>query len=165
MIFATLGTHEQPMPRLADALEALAVECPERGPFWIQHGYTRLPGGWAGQSLMGRARLCELLASADVVVAHAGAATVAEARAAGKIPIVVPRRSALREHVNDHQLACAQRLAAERQVLMLTDTAALSDVIARYEELVAELPPPAPHDPAPAIERFSAIADQLLSGR
>jgi UDP-N-acetylglucosamine transferase subunit ALG13 len=162
MLFVALGTHWQPMSRLIGPLAAIARDQPDRGPFWMQHGPTPLPPGWGGEPLVGGARMAELIGAAEIVVSHAGPATIAETRAAGKIPIVIPRRSALSEHVSDHQLPYAERLAAAREVLLVADSDRLGEVVRDYEELIAPLPAPFPHDPAAAIERFSAIADELL---
>ena len=42
---------------------------------------------------------------------HAGAGIISAALAAGRKPIVVPRRAALGEHVDDHQHQLASKLA------------------------------------------------------
>lgn len=50
--------------------------------------------------------------SADVVVAHAGTGIALSALAAGRCPVLVPRRAARNEHVDDHQAQTARHLAA-----------------------------------------------------
>ena len=50
--------------------------------------------------------------AADVVVAHAGTGTALTAFEAGQCPILVPRRRAGGEHVDDHQVVTARALAA-----------------------------------------------------
>ncbi|KGM12168.1 glycosyltransferase [Cellulomonas bogoriensis] len=62
---------------------------------------------------------------ADVVVTHSGCGTFIRCLEAGKIPIMVPRRAARQEHVDDHQVqiaAVAQQrgLALSREVDDLT---------------------------------------------
>lgn len=49
----------------------------------------------------------------DVVVAHSGAGTVLRCLENGKAPVLVPRRAAHHEHVDDHQVQIAQ-IAADR---------------------------------------------------
>jgi UDP-N-acetylglucosamine transferase subunit ALG13 len=50
-------------------------------------------------------------ASADVVVSHAGVGSTIEALDSGHFPIVVPRRAAFGEHVDDHQVPLAVDVA------------------------------------------------------
>ncbi len=49
----------------------------------------------------------EHIAWADVVVSHAGVGTFVRCLEAGKVPVLVPRRAAHGEHVDDHQLQIA----------------------------------------------------------
>ena len=162
MIFVTVGTHEQPMVRLVPVLARLARENPELGPFRMQHGWTPLPEGWAGAALVERDRLLTWMDEADVVVAHVGPATVAEARALGKIPILVPRDPRAGEHVDDHQQHYGKRLAAARQVVLVPDVETLPDAVLRHAELTRDLPPPTAPDPAPAVAAFVDLVRGLL---
>lgn len=57
------------------------------------------------------------LADADAIIAHAGMGSIINALELGKPIVVVPRRSALGETRNDHQVATARRLADEGLVL------------------------------------------------
>jgi UDP-N-acetylglucosamine--N-acetylmuramyl-(pentapeptide) pyrophosphoryl-undecaprenol N-acetylglucosamine transferase len=57
------------------------------------------------------AELEQALRAADVVVAHAGVGSSLLALAAGKRPLLVPRRVAHGEHVDDHQGEIAAELA------------------------------------------------------
>ena len=62
---------------------------------------------------------------ADVVVSHAGVGTFIRCREAGKAPVLLPRRAAHGEHVDDHQLqiagvAAARGLAVVREADELT---------------------------------------------
>lgn len=51
------------------------------------------------------------MAQADVVVAHAGTGSALTAFAAGRCPVLVPRRRTHGEHVDDHQVGTARMLA------------------------------------------------------
>ena len=51
------------------------------------------------------------MASADVIVGHAGCGTTLDALAAGRVPVLVPRRAARGEHADDHQAQLAQHVA------------------------------------------------------
>lgn len=162
MIFVTLGTHGDPMPRLIEALAALAATASRLGPFEIQHGSSRLPDGWAGAAMYAPAHLEAMVARADVVVTHGGPATIAMAREMGKVPIVVPRMARHGEHVDDHQVWYSDRLAEAQEILLVRDVTDLGDVIQRYATLAASLPPPKSHDSSPAVRRVAEIVEALL---
>ena len=57
--------------------------------------------------------LAHEMAMADVVVIHAGVGLALLALSTGHCPVVVPRRSALGEHVDDHQVQLATALASK----------------------------------------------------
>ena len=57
---------------------------------------------------------------ARVVVCHGGPGTIMLAATLGKMPIVMPRSSALGEHVDDHQVAFCKRIAADGAILLAT---------------------------------------------
>lgn len=162
MILVTLGTHGQPMRRLVPALERIAAELPHLGPFEMQHGATKLPSGWEGSPLIAPRRLASLMDHADLVITHGGPATIAEVRAAGTIPIVVPRRSDAGEHVDDHQLDYARRLAHALEIVLVERADDLVDVVANFAERAATLPRPEPHDAGPAAAAVAAVVDRLL---
>ena len=163
MILFTVGTHEQPMSRYVPVLAEIARRLPERGPFVAQHGATALPTGWIGAPEVDRGEMARLLAEAVVVITHGGPATIAEARAAGRLPIVVPRRAGFGEHVDDHQVAYARRLAAAGEILLVEDAANLLPMVRDYEQVAAALPPPRAHDSGPAVAAFAAVVGRLIS--
>ena len=65
------------------------------------------------------------------------------ARRFGHRPIVVPRRRHLGEHVDDHQLSLATRLARAGVVTLLEDTSALGALVAATTAAVPEAAEPA----------------------
>jgi UDP-N-acetylglucosamine--N-acetylmuramyl-(pentapeptide) pyrophosphoryl-undecaprenol N-acetylglucosamine transferase len=58
------------------------------------------------------AEMRSAMAEADVIIGHAGCGTALDALALGRVPVLVPRRSARGEHVDDHQAQLAHHLAA-----------------------------------------------------
>lgn len=122
MIFVTVGTHHQPFERLLEAARSLDGEV-------VIQDRVLPPDAWT--ALVERAR---------IVVCHAGPATIEAVVAAGKIPIVVPRRRLWREHVDDHQVAFARRIAD--RVHLLLDPSGLAEAIARHDAVVRALPDP-----------------------
>lgn len=106
MIFMTVGTI-LPFDRLTRALDAWA-ETRGRQDIFGQLGdlgpenYRPRHFEWAERLTPSdfRARIEE----ADLIAGHAGIGTITEALTRGKPLLIMPRRHALREHVNDHQL-------------------------------------------------------------
>lgn len=65
------------------------------------------------------------IADADVVVAHAGTGTAVTVFEHGRCPVLVPRRRAFDEHIDDHQVATAVSLA-QRGLSIHAEVAQLS---------------------------------------
>ncbi|ETW13215.1 glycosyltransferase-like protein PssE [Roseivivax marinus] len=108
MIFVTVGT-QLPFPRLIRAMDAFAETTAE--PVHAQVGGDDS----AAEHLVARDMISpeefdELFRSARLVVAHAGIGTILSAKRYGKPLIVMPRRHALQEHRNDHQMATVAAL-------------------------------------------------------
>lgn len=115
MIFVTVGTHEQQFDRLVRAVDELRADETIRESVFVQTGYcTFEPNHCEHSKFVPFKRMKEMMAQADVVITHGGPSSFIEAMAAGKVPVVVPRRSDLAEHVNDHQ-ADFVHIVAERQ--------------------------------------------------
>jgi UDP-N-acetylglucosamine transferase subunit ALG13 len=113
----TLGTERFPFPR---AVERAAALLQGREVFW-QTGSTeaRVDGEplpqWVPADELRKA--CE---DADVLITHGGVGSALVALASGKVPIILPRRSAQGEHIDDHQLEVAEVLA-ERGLAICVD--------------------------------------------
>lgn len=137
MIFVTVGTHEQQFDRLVRAVDELRADGTIDEPVFVQTGYcTYEPVHCEHSKFVPFKRMKEMMADADVVITHGGPSSFIEAMAAGKVPVVVPRRGDLGEHVNDHQ-ADFVRIVAERQggIVPVYDTMDLSQAIERARKL------------------------------
>ncbi|WP_299033018.1 glycosyltransferase [uncultured Pseudokineococcus sp.] len=82
---------------------------------------------------------------ADAVVAHAGTGTALGAVEAGKLPLIVPRRRAHGEHVDDHQSEIATALG-NRGIALVREADALemADVLQVARTVVARRDDPPP---------------------
>ena len=107
LIFAMVGTDHHPFHRLVDWVDEAARRHPDTR-FVVQHGESKAPTLAEGHAYLPHEQIRELLAEADGAVVHGGPGTIMDARAAGHVPICVPRDPALGEHVDGHQ----QRFAA-----------------------------------------------------
>lgn len=103
----SLGTAESyGFRRLVERLVPLLDGCRVT---W-QTGATDVSGlPIAGREQVPHDELSSAIADADVVVSHAGTGAALTALEHGRMPLLVPRRAAHREHVDDHQ----QQIAAE----------------------------------------------------
>jgi UDP-N-acetylglucosamine transferase subunit ALG13 len=71
------------------------------------------------------------LEACDTIVAHAGMGTIISGIELGKRVIVMPRRAALGEHRNEHQLATVERLRHLQGLEVVQDADALAAALAQ----------------------------------
>jgi UDP-N-acetylglucosamine transferase subunit ALG13 len=122
-----LGTEVWPFTRAVDRIMELL---PDAEITW-QAGVTDyVHEGEQLQRWLPPAGLREAMHDADVVIAHAGVGTVLAALGEGKVPVVLPRLEAQREHVDDHQVEVAAMLD-RRSLVVSVDPDALT-----YDDLV-----------------------------
>jgi UDP-N-acetylglucosamine transferase subunit ALG13 len=109
-VVVSLGTFKDiGFERLVRRL--LAILPPDAEVLW-QTGDTDVSGlGITGHHSLPERELTEAIREADVLVAHAGVGTALAAFEVGKCPVLVPRRLAHGEHVDDHQIQIAGELA------------------------------------------------------
>lgn len=146
-LFVTVGNSKDSFDRLLAMVDgALAHASDVSGV--CQHGVSALrPRNLQPRAVLGRAEFEAELRAADVVVCHAGVGTLASALRAGHQPLVVPRRAAHREIVNDHQLEITTELERSGRIVVVESAADLGAWLGRYAR--GELARAAPADPAP----------------
>ena len=108
--FGTMRTYE--FRRAAEALVKVLPEVttPDAQVLW-QVGITDTSGlGIESRRSVPGAELRSAIKQADLVIAHAGVGSALTALDLGKAPILLPRRQALNEMVDDHQLMIAGEL-------------------------------------------------------
>jgi UDP-N-acetylglucosamine--N-acetylmuramyl-(pentapeptide) pyrophosphoryl-undecaprenol N-acetylglucosamine transferase len=123
-VVVTLGSmRAYQFPRAVKRLAALLPEITEPAAeiLW-QVGPTDTSAlGIESRDVIPAGELAGAIARADLVVAHAGIGSALTALEAGKRPVLLPRRRARGEHVDDHQVLIAQdleirQLAVSREV-------------------------------------------------
>lgn len=130
MIFVTLGTHPAPMDRVVAELDRLIEIRAIEDDVVIQAASFRLRPKFArAVTVIPYEQLLALISSADVVIAHAGPATLAQIRAAGRVPLVVPRSPSAGEHVDDHQKRYADRLRGLPGYIVIDEVSQLREAI------------------------------------
>ncbi|HEX4008873.1 MAG TPA: glycosyltransferase [Solirubrobacteraceae bacterium] len=134
--FVAVGTHEQGFSRLLGIVQRAAAAGVLPGPIFAQTGPSHLDSPLIESTpFLAAHELQSRLRSARVVVCHAGAGIISSALAAGRTPIVVPRRSALMEHVDDHQYQLSRKLAQWGLVVLIEDEITAEHVAAATRSL------------------------------
>jgi len=136
--FVTVGNATQPFPRLLHAVVANADRLPQ--PVTVQYGNNDFScEKCQSVAFMDMEQFTLQLTEATLVVTHAGAGSIIHAIQAGKVPVVVPRRTEYGEIIDNHQIEFAQSLATEGRVIITQDVTRLEfaakEALARQERL------------------------------
>jgi UDP-N-acetylglucosamine transferase subunit ALG13 len=132
VIFVTVGTNEARFDRLLRGIEDLGRD----EEVLVQHGHTPPTGcpNCIFVDFLPFEQMLETMRQARVVVTHAGVGSVMVALSVGKRPVVVPRRQALGEAVDDHQLQLGRRFAETGLVTLTESEQGLHDAIQQPSE-------------------------------
>jgi UDP-N-acetylglucosamine transferase subunit ALG13 len=116
MILVTTGTNGTAFDRLLQELDEVAPD----EEVIVQHGPSTLrPRGARCVEYLPFDELNRLMVDARVVVTHGGAGSVLATLSAGHRPLVVTRRAAHGEAVDDHQEVFVRRLEEEGLVTVV----------------------------------------------
>lgn len=138
MILLTTGTQLS-FDRLVRAVDAIAPTLDT--PVYAQTGqgsYTPQHMKWS--AVVPPVEFERLIAQATLLISHAGIGSVLSAQRQRKPIILYPRRSAFREHRNDHQLATVQALEGREGIYIAHDDDALKHLLDRRHELIPSVP-------------------------
>jgi UDP-N-acetylglucosamine transferase subunit ALG13 len=165
LVVVTVGTDHHPFDRLVRWVDAWAGAAGRSIECFVQTGTSTVtPRVAAWASFVSRDELRSLMSNAAAVVCHGGPATIMDCRRAGVKPVVVPRRRALGEHVDDHQVLFARRAARADDVDLVESEERLRAIldVALSEPGVRRIERSDHGDLAESIRRFQALADALL---
>ena len=136
MIFVTVGT-QLTFDRLIRAVDEWAAARARKDVF-AQIGPSDYEAGHiAAQKFITPQECDQRMRGADVIIAHAGMGSILTALELGKPIIIMPRKAALGEHRNDHQLATARRFAEFGSVSVAMDEKELLEKLDALSELGA----------------------------
>jgi UDP-N-acetylglucosamine transferase subunit ALG13 len=143
-VVVMVGTSEQYGFRRL--LERLVQILPADADVLWQTGTTDVEGlGIAARPFVGAEELDAAIAAADLVVTHAGTGSALSALEAGRLPVLVPRRRAFGENVDDHQELVAAELARRGLAVdARPDTLSRADLEAARQGTVRRRPDPPP---------------------
>ena len=113
-MFVSVGTDHHPFDRLLQWMKAW----PGTARVVVQSGATPPLAGLECRDYLPAGEMDAAMAEAVAVVCHGGPGTIMQARAAGHLPIVVPRRPEHGEHVDGHQVRFATWMAAKGHVVV-----------------------------------------------
>jgi UDP-N-acetylglucosamine transferase subunit ALG13 len=128
VILVTVGM-QLGFDRLIEAMDALAPTLGQPVIAQIGKGSYR-PRNMEARISIAPADFEQLVEKCDLVVSHAGIGTVLTAARFAKPILLFPRRAALGEHRNDHQLATVRNLAGRPGILVAEQEAELTAKIA-----------------------------------
>jgi UDP-N-acetylglucosamine transferase subunit ALG13 len=136
LLLVTVGTDHHRFDRLVRWVDDWLVAAGGAGAplrCLMQTGTSAPPSSGAAdwQPYLEFDALQAALRNAAAVVCHGGPGTILGARHLGAVPIVVPRRHQLGEHVDDHQVAFSRRLAAGGGVYLAESQADLHALLDR----------------------------------
>jgi len=137
MIFVTVGIEKFPFDRLVRTMEEAVQNSQITQPVFAQIGHSTVkPSLFSWREFVGFNEIAENIKNADVVVSHAGAGTTLLCLSLGKIPILMPRKASLGEHLDDHQMEFAQKMNTIGKALIAYTEEDLLKKITHYSELV-----------------------------
>jgi UDP-N-acetylglucosamine transferase subunit ALG13 len=164
LVFVTVGTDHHPFDRLTRWVDGwLEAGAGERVHCLVQFGTSRPPSRAEARDYLQYQEVQAAMREAVAVVTHGGPGSVMTCRWAGKVPVVVPRRHGLGEHVDDHQLAFARRMASEGELEVAEDEVTFRRTLDRaVREPGAYLVAEASRSPDAAVQRFGELVDRML---
>ncbi len=137
MILVTVGT-ELPFDRLIRAVDLWARET-GRSDVFAQIGENAWrPSSFPAVEFLAPPEFNRCFTQARLIISHAGMGTILSALRFEKPILVMPRRAALGEQRNDHQMATAQQLLALGKINVAFDEHELRQRLAQIDRIQAQ---------------------------
>lgn len=135
MIFVTVGTHEQAFDRLIEEIDNLKKKKVIEEDVFIQTGYSNYQPQYCEWSKFVKFdEMFKYISKARIVITHGGPASFLSVLEQKKTPIVVPRKLAFDEHVNDHQMDFAIKIRdLGYKIVVIDDIKSLEASILKYQ--------------------------------
>ncbi len=115
MIFISLGTERFPFKRACKYIYKLIKEG-FNDKIVLQYGKTPCDLNFSNlekYDFVPYSKFIELIDSADVIIMHGGVGSFLDTVARGKVPVILPRKAKLGEHLDDQQMHLAKTLEKE----------------------------------------------------
>jgi UDP-N-acetylglucosamine transferase subunit ALG13 len=160
----SVGTDFHPFDRLCRWIDTwMADGGDEFARCFVQTGTSTPPAHAEHGQYLGHEQMEAMMREAAVVVCHGGPGTIMLAATMGKRPIVVPRRKAAGEHVDDHQHAFTRRIAADGAIILAESESEFRGFLSGVLQANGGEPaPPRLTSPADAVRRFEELVGELF---
>ncbi|MCP3903380.1 MAG: glycosyl transferase family 28 [Planctomycetes bacterium] len=161
-MLVTVGM-QMPFDRLVRTIDAWAGRCGRTDAF-AQIGDTDFaPAHIDHAPFLDPRDFRARLASCSAVVTHAGMGTILTALAFARPVVILPRRGALRETRNDHQVATATSLADTAGITVAWNEGELFGILDRVGQLTPpkQIGPHASEDLITALRRFIGVVPDV----
>lgn len=141
MIFVTVGTHEQPFDRLLKCIDKMIEDGLIKEEVIVQKGYTNyVMKNCKSEVLISYDDMQKYINEARIIITHGGPASFISALSVNKIPIVVPRKKEINEHVNNHQLEFSKEVAKRmNNIIVAENDEELINSILNYDKIVKKM--------------------------
>ena len=133
-VFVTLGTFDAPFGRM-DELATLLAQSGRRVLYQYGMASPKPAENLTAVQWLPFDEMTRRLRETPVVVAHSGVGILMSALRQGRRPVVVPRRAEFGEHVDDHQLQIARKLAERGLAVALLDETSPREMFGRIAAL------------------------------
>jgi UDP-N-acetylglucosamine transferase subunit ALG13 len=155
VILLTVGT-QLPFDRFVAIVDRLAPTLPEPVLAQVGHGIYR-PRNMEWRRHIDPIEFEQCIEDCSFLISHAGIGTLVMAQKHRKPMILFPRRAALNEHRNDHQLATVRALDGRAGMRIAYDEDDLATLVAQPQET------PVPAHRLPERERLRDTIAQLIA--
>jgi len=161
LVIVSVGTDHHRFDRLVDWMDGWAARHPDVRVV-IQRGGAPDTAHAESAPLIPYDELRDLFARATAVVSHGGPSTVMDARAAGRVPVVVPRDPAHGEHVDGHQIRFSRHLSRHGLAEVATTREELETAVEAVLADPDRFAVPATLAELPGVVAFGQVVDDLL---
>lgn len=139
MIFVITGTESFQFNRLIEKVDAMKASGEIAEDVFIQLGSCTFEPKHCGFSRwLSFGAMREHIATARIVIAHAGAGTTLLCLEMGKTPLLVTRSKKFGEHLDDHQIPFARRMDSQGFAVVAFDVEDLPECYRRLSSFQAK---------------------------
>jgi UDP-N-acetylglucosamine transferase subunit ALG13 len=135
MIFVTVGSEMFPFDRLIQAVDKLVRQGVLKNVYCQIGASTYHPKHCRWETFIPFGKMLEHIRRSDVIISHGGVGIALLCLQQGKIPILVPRRRELGEHVDDHQVEFAAHLERLKKAVIVWEMEELEDTLGKQSRL------------------------------
>lgn len=155
--FVAVGNLPGGFERLIRLAWALRSVLPQ--PVFVQKGRAALPEGveYEAVDFVSSREFSNLIRDSKIVLGHCGVGLFLSCNRFAKCPLLVPRSSVFREHIDEHQMELAEKLESDRLAWVIRPGMEVTD-IEQIVRVQLENPKPCPtvEMEAPDIEELGA---------